>query len=456
MRSQKATRRQRPQPTVFASLYGTVRVYTPRHIHGCALLDARDNRCSCPKWIYSHHKGGKPVQKSAGTPSFTEACEKAQKELKSFDPEIRAARAILEPAADSNALTVEGALAQYLTALRRRRLNDDYLGGIIVPVFNRRKPRKYERGRRALNVSLLDFLDRRFPGRAVALSEITTSLLDEWTAVWQSNDLTSKQWRTTASAFFKWAAQRGYLKAIPVFDKGQTIKAGNRCGHFTDLEYSQLLATLPFYHSKTRALPANYAERLGCFMDLGRWAGMAVCDIVLFRPKEQLAANNVLTYRRLKIKKRVQLAQVLLDPAVAARLRSIPLEPGVNAEQPFRFTGIAEDRSRGIWRERFQKLCEKAGITEIETEIGTRVRPHPHMLRDTCAISALLRGVRLENVSKMLGHATTQMTQRSYLTWCKERLDYSIEDQRAALARAQTPAVDPATIGDGVRRTLVN
>jgi integrase len=455
MRSQKATPQQRPQPTVFASLYGSVRVYTPRHIHGCVLLDVRDNRCSCPKWIYSHPKGAKPVQKSAGTPSFTEACEKAQKELKSFDPEIRAARAVLDPIADTDAITVEAALARYATALQRRQLSDDYLRRITLAVFHRRKPRKYHRGRRALNPSLLDFLDHRF-GHPVALSEINSSLLDEWTALWQSNDLTSKYWRATANGFFKWAVQRGHLKALPVFDKGQTIKAGNRCGHFTDEQYNRLQAALPFYRRQdTRELPANYAERLGCFCDLGRWGGMAICDIVLFRPKEQMSANNVLTYRRLKIKKRVQLAQVLLDPAVAARLRSIPVEPGVDAEQPFRFKGT-DRHSRNIWRERFQKLCGQAGITEIETEIGTRVRPHPHMLRDTCAISALLRGVRLENVSKMLGHATTEMTQRAYLTWCKERLDYSIEDQRAALARAQTPSVETVSVGDGIRTTLVN
>jgi hypothetical protein len=35
----------------------------------------------------------------------------------------------------------------------------------------------------------------------------------------------------------------------------------------------------------------------------------------------------------------------------------------------------------------------------------------------------------------MLGHATTQMTQRSYLFWVQKRVDHCIEDQRAALAR---------------------
>jgi integrase len=366
-----------------------------------------------------------------------------------MDPEIRAARALVTPPAD--AFSVEAALEQYMAVLKRRRLSEDYVGGIIRPVFCRRKPRKYNRGRRALNVSLLDFLDRRFP-RAIALREVTGTLLDEWVDHWQSNDLTSKQWRMQATAFFKWAISRGMISALPVFDKGESIKAGNRCGHFSEEQFNRILAALPFYKSRTRALPPNYAERLRAFMDLGRYGGMAVCDIVLFRPKENLDSNNVLTYRRLKIKKTIQLAQVLLEPSVALRLRSIPLEPGCEADQPFRFLKLTEDRSRGIWRERFQKLCEKAGITEIETEIGTRRRPHPHMLRDTCAIEAIVRGVRLDNVARMLGHASDQMTQKAYLTWTRARMDSSIEDQRSVLARVQVPVPaddDDATDGPG-------
>jgi hypothetical protein len=36
----------------------------------------------------------------------------------------------------------------------------------------------------------------------------------------------------------------------------------------------------------------------------------------------------------------------------------------------------------------------------------------------------------------MLGHATTQMTERNYLFWIKRRLDACIEDQRRGLERA--------------------
>jgi hypothetical protein len=173
---------------------------------------------------------------------------------------------------------------------------------------------------------------------------------------------------------------RGYLPKLPVFAERMRVKAGNRCGYFPDDQYAKLLHALPFYSSRAHRLAANYSARLGAFMDLGRWAGMAVADAVRFAPSANLGANNVLTYRRVKS---TQVAKILLDPAVAARMRSIPPEEGSDREQPLRFPSISEDRSRGIWRDRFQRLCARAGITKIETKIGTVRKPHPHMLRDT-------------------------------------------------------------------------
>jgi hypothetical protein len=70
---------------VFRSPHGTVRVYTRRHVNGCGFTDRNQQGCYCPKWIYSNPRAGKPVQKTADTGSYAEACELAQKLLHSFD-----------------------------------------------------------------------------------------------------------------------------------------------------------------------------------------------------------------------------------------------------------------------------------------------------------------------------------------------------------------------------------
>jgi integrase/recombinase XerD len=188
-------------------------------------------------------------------------------------------------------------------------------------------------------------------------------------------------------------------------------------------------------------MPANYAARLGAFLDLGRHAGLAVIDIVHFNPKTSIGRNNVLTYRR---HKSGQVASILLAPEVAARLRAIPGEDGSDADKPFRFVDTEVEANCQTWRARFQSLCAAVGIKEVETEVGTKHPPRPHMLRDTMAISMIVSGVGLDNVAKALGHASTAMTQRSYLFWVKQRLDHCIEDQRLGLQRAAEAAAREA------------
>ena len=437
------------QKTEFHSVYGTVIVYARRHINGCKFRDPNNCSCGCPKWIYAKPRGGRAVQKAAGTPSFTEACEHAHKILKGFDPEIAAARKVNEP---KLGITIEDAITAYEASLRRRELSEKYVDNCLQPL-QRRDAREYKNGR-ALNVSLLDYLDRanlaaREP--VTRMEQLNSDHLDAWAATWKTNDASSHLWRSATGTFMRWGRLHDHLIREPEFREPQRVRAGNRCGFFSNEQYAKLRQALPFYRMKDRPMPANYAARLGAFMDAGRWAGMAIIDIVFFSPRLSLGDNDVLTYRR---RKSGVVASVLLAPEVAARLRSIPAEEGSDPERPFRFSG-SEAVNAQLWRARFKALCAFAGVTEIETENGRKVEPHPHALRDTCAIDSILRGVSLENVAKLLGHATTQMTQRSYLLWIKQRIDYSIEDQRRALERRQAEPEAESPEPDDVPPALV-
>ena len=42
---------------------------------------------------------------------------------------------------------------------------------------------------------------------------------------------------------------------------------------------------------------------------------------------------------------------------------------------------------------------------------------HPHRFRDTFAASLLLKGVSIESVSKLLGHASIKVAERHYAPW---------------------------------------
>jgi hypothetical protein len=87
---------QAPGKFLLSSLHGTVRVYTRRHINGCSLAGPHNNRCPCPKWIYSKPRGGKALQEAAKTGSFTEACRLAEKILKAMTERPIEASAVAE------------------------------------------------------------------------------------------------------------------------------------------------------------------------------------------------------------------------------------------------------------------------------------------------------------------------------------------------------------------------
>ena len=431
----------KPQKTEFESKHGTVIVYTRRHLrrNGCKLRNPHSNLCGCPKWLYLKPKGGRATQRSAGTPSYTEACAEAQCVLDSFNPLLAKALEITEP---KPGITIEACLDLYEASLQQpsRALDAQYVKNCLAP-FRRRKAGEYQK-KRTKNLTLLDFIDRENVAARVPITrveQVTSDVLDQWAAGWKTNDLSSQLWRSYVTMFMSWCMTWNHIAKQPEFRERLRIRPGNRCGAFSDEQIARLRAAAPFYRTTNGHMPENFAARILAFVDLGRWAGMAVADIVNFSPRLNLGGNNVLSYARVK---NGQHAAVLLDPQVAARLRSIPPENGSDSDRPFRLSGTPV-ANRAVWRERFKALCAFAGVTNVETENGAHIPAHPHALRDSFAVDAIVRGVDLANVSRMLGHSTTAMTEKKYLPWLKRREDHSIEDQRRALARAQAP--EPAS-----------
>jgi hypothetical protein len=86
------------------------------------------------------------------------------------------------------------------------------------------------------------------------------------------------------------------------------------------------------------------------------------------------------------------------------------------------------------------------------------------MLRDTFAVEYLLAGMALEEVSRLLGHASVLVTQRHYAPWVLERQKRLESSQRKAWAvmgigtkkktrrakRSQLPQAKPAEPSSGM------
>jgi integrase/recombinase XerD len=97
----------------------------------------------------------------------------------------------------------------------------------------------------------------------------------------------------------------------------------------------------------------------------------------------------------------------------------------VNNERPeyFFWDGKSErETTVKSWNRVFQKL-----FASCDPPI---VGGHPHRFRDTFAISLLLRGAELPNVSILLGHSSIRVTERHYSPWIKARQEQLEQDVR--------------------------
>jgi hypothetical protein len=89
---------------------------------------------------------------------------------------------------------------------------------------------------------------------------------------------------------------------------------------------------------------------------------------------------------------------------------------------------------RYVWRI-VRDVASQAGMT---TASGRRITPHT--LRRTFATDLLNRGVRLETVSRLLGHAATTITEQAYAQLTDRRIRTEVEEAfRTNEVKAATP-----------------
>ena len=82
------------------------------------------------------------------------------------------------------------------------------------------------------------------------------------------------------------------------------------------------------------------------------------------------------------------------------------------SSQYFLWIGESKPKSAvGDWQRPLLKLFRLASIAH----------GHPHRFRHTFAARLLQAGAGLENVSKLLGHQSTRITERYYPSWIRER-----------------------------------
>jgi integrase len=213
---------------------------------------------------------------------------------------------------------------------------------------------------------------------------------------------------------------------------------------FTDEQYSAILSNADWYvDERVRDGERQvYCRRMRAFVELLRWTGMDIIDAVQLQPTQQIDSEGVLRYRR---KKTGALAVIPLQPRHVELFRSIPAAPDSIPGMPFRYRGNALKSDGHNWGRRCAKLFELADIKIVSLRLADgrllEKGPNAKAFRHTFAVWALSTArMRLEVVSKMLGHKLVTTTEKHYLPWVQERDRGLIQEVREALAPIEITA----------------
>ena len=160
----------------------------------------------------------------------------------------------------------------------------------------------------------------------------------------------------------------------------------------------------------------GYARRPRTFrllLELMLETGMRVGDAIQFDPKALTKGERLWVFTYVQQKQKRAENQKHVEAFLTDRLKLAIdgcewLSPG----RPFAF-GASKNPSylASEVYGRMQTIGSRCGVSDCR----------PHRLRDTFAVRALLRGVQLQDVSRLLGHSSVRVTELYYSPWVSGR-----------------------------------
>jgi integrase len=261
------------------------------------------------------------------------------------------------------------------------------------------------------------------------LKELELAQWQEFRSTWKVEALTRNK-RQGEMIGFIWFCERAgwyprnYATEITTGLGKIQVKA-TQTGYFMPAEYAVIIDATHIYSDRPSVDKHNSltvgGERIRALTELMRWTGLRIRDAATLE-KNRLSydrhtgMHSVMMYQ----KKTGDPVYCPVPPHVAEMLLSVPAsQKGNTNEKYFFWTGAGNPKTLvSNWQRSYKKLFKLAAITEPD---GSAKRCHPHMLRDTFVVESLLSGMRLEEVSMILGHSSVKITERHYMPWVRAR-----------------------------------
>jgi integrase/recombinase XerD len=263
------------------------------------------------------------------------------------------------------------------------------------------------------------------------LSELTLATVREWRSSWKVNALTRYKRQKMVLGFFWFCERSGWYPRNYSSDLtkglGKIEVRPTETGYFLPDEYNRLIDATYIYSDRPSVdrhiapVLAIGGHRIRALAQLMRWTGLRIRDAATleryrlsFDPGTDLW--NVMVYQR----KTGDPVYCPIPPHVAELLNTVPASQKGNSNERYFFwtgDGLAKTITSN-WQRSFKKLFE---LAELKNADSTPKRCHPHMLRDTFAVEAILSDMPVQRVSEILGHKSIKTTEKHYLPWVRAR-----------------------------------
>jgi len=184
---------------------------------------------------------------------------------------------------------------------------------------------------------------------------------------------------------------------------------------YSEKEVSQILEAAGKINGGTTGY-AKCATTFRLLIELMLETGLRVSDAVKFDPKRCVKSKLLWVYSFHPRKAKKNEAPKMLDVYLTAKLKKkIDDCEWLSDDLPFAYRAVADaeetDYLGQAVYERLQAVGKACGVDDCR----------PHRLRDTFAVRLLTKGVPLEDVSKLLGHASVAVTEKYYAPWVASR-----------------------------------
>ena len=340
--------------------------------------------CDCPIWITGHTPQGAEVpRQSTGLSNLQEAIA-WKKALIAQGNATATPNAIHGPTIGES---VEKYLASHGQAVGTKTLGQHRLLLARLDAHCTKHGVRYTSG---LTVDLLEtFLVEGFPGL---------------------KDTSKASGIAKLRCFLRTAYRRGWIPEHLV-DRLTTFRGA---GHeqkepFSEEEVTLILAEA----SKLKGGTHGYAKQphtLQLLLRLMLETGLRIGDAVRYDPEvcERSEHLWVHTFVPQKSRRPVPIEAYLQEPLKLA----IDKCTWLSADLPFSWGMFANESylANEVYY-RMRTIGERCGVPDCR----------PHRLRDTFAVRALLRGIPLEDLSRLLGHSSVKVTEMHYAKWTRAR-----------------------------------